>query len=84
MLSSILHLDISDLRVVHKDSINFAARTASNLYHCTSMRTFKGYLHAKFQVPVSMHTEEADKRLVWCDAGFRNCDFSEHNKVFNC
>ena len=45
------------------------------------MSTFN-YLHAKCQVPVSMHMESADRRLRQCDFGLRNSKFSAENKVF--
>ena len=41
---------------------------------------FKGYLHAKCQVPVPMHKENADETLEWVIWGLET-DFSANDKV---
>ena len=60
--------------VVHKHSMNFDARTVTNVIKAhLRMCTFKGYLHAKCQITVPMHREK--ERWGGCDLGFRNIDF---------
>ena len=54
----------------HKDTMNFVARSATTYIKVhTRMRTFKGYLDAKCQVPVPKHKEVADERSGGCDLG---------------
>ena len=71
--------------VGHKDVRNSAARIASHSHmYITAhlkMHMVYGYSHAKCQVPVPMHKEEADEILGGCDFSLRNSDFSKVVKM---